>query len=251
MSASSARALCRVMLLAAVLLPLASLAQPALAPEQIQPASGDLAAREPLIDPVFGIASRALGLRRRVEMWQWAIDEGATTRYQARWSEAAIDSSRFDANHRNPKMPFTSAQWFSDSALLNGRAVSPGLLATLGGWQAQDVQFDLLPENLAAIFRAENGSLVSSDDLSQPQIGDLRVSWQVLPAGPVHGYAAIDDAGLGVGEGAALVRGIATDADLPGLEQGARAGSDLLWWLLAALLVGLVLLGLLLRRTRR
>src|SRR3546814_14061628 len=92
------------------------------------------------------------------------------------------------------------------------------------GWRTQDVQLDLLPENLAAIFRVENGLLLSSEDLSRPQIGDLRISWQVLPAGPVHGYAVLDDGGLSMGEGAGLLRGAAIDADLPGLEQGSRAG---------------------------
>lgn len=241
-------------MLLAMLLPAVSMAQQVSAPAALQVVNGDLAAREPLLDPVFGIAVRALGLRRSVEMWQWAevTEGGATTAgYRAQWSSTAVDSSNFDAEHRNPKMPFASAQWFSDSALLDGRPVAPALLATLDGWQPQEVQLDSLPENLAAIFRDENGALLSGDDLNRPQIGDLRISWQVLPAGPVHGYAVVGDSGLGMGEGTGLIRGAATDADLPGLQQGARPGSDLLWWLLAALLVGAGLLGVFLRRARK
>src|SRR3546814_11858053 len=117
-------------------------------------------------------------------MWQWSAptESGATAaRYQAQWSPTAIDSSNFDVDHRTPKMPFASAQWFSDSALLNGRAVAPALLSTLDGWQTQDVQLDLLPEHLAAIFRVENGLLLSSEDLRRPPIGRLRLPWNGLP----------------------------------------------------------------------
>lgn len=252
MKVSSSFVLCTALLLT-VLLPAVSMAQQVPTPAALQAVNGDLAAREPLLDPVFGFSARALGLRRNVEMWQWseATEGGATAAsYRAQWSSTAIDSSNFDADHRNPKMPFVSAQWFSDSALLNGRPVAPALLATLDDWQTQDVQLDSLPENLAAVFRVENGMLSSGEDLSRPQIGDLRISWQVLPAGPVHGYAVVGASGLDMGEGAGLIRGAAIDTDLPGLQQGARPGSDLLWWLLAALLAGALLLGVLLRRAR-
>src|SRR3546814_14201545 len=126
-------------MLIAVVLPALSVAQQAPRSSDLQAANGDLAAREPLLDPVFGVAVRALGLRRSVEMWQWSAptESGATAaRYQAQWSPTAIDSSNFDVDHRNPKMPFASAQWFSDSALLNGREIGR---ASYGGRVYQEV----------------------------------------------------------------------------------------------------------------
>lgn len=232
-------------LLGVLLFSAIALAQPVPPPVVLAPVAGDIAASEPLLDPDFGIAERALGLRRRVEMWQWQLHGDAqlgSERYQAQWSQQPIDSRGFDAAHRNPGMPFSSLQWWSSTALLNGRAVSPSVLATLDGWQPLPPQVDRLPENLAAIFHVEGGALSTGDDSTQPQIGDLRIAWEMLPAGPVHGMALVDDAGLAMGEGASLTRGMVADSELPGLLQGARAGSDLLWWLLAAALFGLAAL---------
>lgn len=240
-------------LLCLTLLAPAAFAQPVDTDARLGAVAGELAASEPLTDPDFGVAVRALALRRTVEMWQWQRTDGVpgAVSYQALWSQQTIDSSAFDRAHRNPTMPFASAQWWSDSALLNGRPVSPALLATLDGWQAQAANVDALPENLAAIFRAEKGLLFTGSDSAQPQIGDLRVSWQALPAGPVHGLALVDDAALAVAEGAGLIRGMDADAELPGLAQGARPGSDLLWWLVAASLLALALLALVRRRAHK
>jgi len=245
-------ALLKALLCLTLLVPTA-FAQPVDTDARLGAVAGELAASESLIDPDFGVAARALGLRRTVEMWQWQRTDsvpGAAS-YQAKWSQQSIDSSAFDRAHRNPTMPFASAQWWSNSALLNGRPVSPELLGTLDGWQTQAARVDLLPANLAAIFAVEDGMLYSGNDSAQPQIGDLRVSWQALPAGPVHGLALVDDAALAMAEGAGLIRGTSLETELPGLAQGARPGSDLLWWLLAAVLIGVVSLVIVRRRVRK
>lgn len=242
-------------LLCLLLLSAVTLAQPATESAKLDVVAGELAASEPLIDPEFGIAVRALGLRRTVEMWQWQLladAEPGAKRYQAIWSQQPIASVDFDPEHRNPAMPFMSAQWLSGSALLNGQPVSPALLQTLDGWQAQAAKIDLLPENLAAIFRVEDGQLFSGNVSEQPQIGDLRVSWQSLPSGPVRGLVLLNDAGLAMGEGGGLIRGMDVTTELPGLVQGARPGADLAWCLLAGLLLFLAfLLLVVLRRVRQ
>lgn len=243
----------RTVLLCLALLASSTFAQPADTGVRLDAVVGELAASEPLIDPDFGVAVRALGLRRTVKMWQWQRTDSVpgAAGYQAQWSQQSIDSRAFDRAHRNPTMPFASAQWWSNSALLNGRPVSPELLATLDGWQTQAARVDLLPANLAAIFAVEDGMLYSGNDSAQPQIGDLRVSWEALPAGPVHGLALVDDAALAMAEGAGLIRGTNLETELPGLAQGARPGSDLLWWLLAAVLIGVVSLVIVRRRVRK
>ena len=242
-------------LLCLLLLSAPTLAQPATESATLDQVVGELAASEPLIDPDFGIAVRALGLRRTVEMWQWQLLADAhsdVARYQAIWSQRPIASGSYDPAHRNPAMPFMSTQWLSGSALLNGQPVSPALLQTLDGWQAQAIQVDLLPENLAAIFRVQAGQLFAGNDSEQPQIGDLRVSWQSLPSGPVRGLVLLNDAGLAMGEGGGLIRGMDVTTELPGLAQGARPGADLAWWLLAGLLLALAMLLLVvLRRVRK
>lgn len=224
------------------------LAQPA-------PVAGELAVREALRDPQFGMSARAPGLRRVVEMWQWQEQRDAqgARSYAPIWSEQPIDSRAFAGNgeHANPAMPFASAQWWAASAMLNGHAVAPELLATLDGWQHLPVDARVLPENLAAVFRAHDGFVYSGEHPQQPQIGDLRVHWQVLPPGPVHGLARVEDHALSADPEAVLVRGVARGNELPGLAQGARPGSDLLLWLQAAAALSVLLLLVLLWRRGR
>lgn len=213
---------------------------------QMQPVSGELAASESIRDTVFGPAARALGLRRTVEMWQWqeVRDTEGERSYRPIWAERPIDSRDFagDGSHVNPDMPFASAQWWSSTALLGGLPVAPDLLAGLDGWQPLPADESLLPENLAVVFRADDGLLISGNDPLAPEIGDLRVRWQLLPAGPVHGEAQLIDGVLHVGSGGGLVRGLAEGGALPGLAQGARPGSDLLLWVAGAAALALVVL---------
>lgn len=220
----------------------------------VVPVSGELAVRDTLRDPLFGVSARAPGLRRTVEMWQWqqSRDAAGALAYQPIWSARAIDSRDFSGAgaHANPPMPFASAQWWAANAVLGGQPVAQELLQGLDGWQTLPADAALLPANLAAVFRAEGDALISGEDLQHPQIGDLRVSWQVLPPGPVHGTAITTEAGLRGGPGTGLVRGVTTGDALPGLAQGARPGSDLLLWLAGAAALSLLLLAWLLARRR-
>lgn len=226
----------------------ALLAQPA-------PIAGELAVREVLRDPQFGVSARAPGLRRIVEMWQWQEQRDArgARSYSPIWSEQAVDSHTFAGNgaYANPAMPFASTRWWAASAELNGHAVAPELLATLDDWQTLPADGSALPDNLAAVFRADGDFLYSGEAAQQPQIGDLRVHWQVLPPGPVHGLVRVDGDVLGGGADATLMRGVASGDELPGLAQGARPGSDLLLWLQAAAALSVVLLLALWWRHRR
>lgn len=244
----SARVVAALLTMGCVLWAAALQAQPA-------PIAGELAVREALHDPQFGMSARVPGLRRVVEMWQWQEQRDAqgARSYAPIWSEQLIDSRAFagDGEHVNPALPFASAQWWAASAMLNGHAVAPELLATLDGWQHLPADARVLPENLAAVFRAQDGFLYSGEDPQQPRIGDLRVHWQVLPPGPVHGLARVEDHALSADAEAVLVRGVASGNELPGLAQGARPGSDLLLWLQAAAALSVLLLLVLLWRRGR
>src|SRR3546814_14712101 len=103
-------ALFRAMLIA-VLLPALSVAQQAPRSADLQAANGDLAAREPLLDPVFGFAVRALGLRRSVQMWQWsaATEIGATAaRYTSQLSEERRVGAELVLTRRSRCSPYNS-----------------------------------------------------------------------------------------------------------------------------------------------
>ncbi|MFN3902868.1 hypothetical protein [Rehaibacterium terrae] len=218
------------------------------------PVAGELRAGAELVDPLFGVRARALGLERKVEMLQWRRrPEGG---YAAEWVDGPVDGAGHDPAHANPPWPaFRSERWLSEHAVLAGRAVDPALFAALDGWQPLAVDAAALPPNLAVVFQPDGAGLTSSAVPAAPEIGDLRLRWSVLPEGPVHGQAVERDGRwVAAGEGSALLRGVGDDAvgeELPGLDLPPRMGSGWLPWAAGILvLVLLVLLAQLLRRRR-
>lgn len=201
---------------------------------------------EPVEDPDFGVRADALGLRREVQMWQWQRDgEG----FNGTWSAEPIDASDFPSDHANPGEPsYGSARWFAGQARLGGRRLAPELLASLSGWEPLPATqaAAALPPNLAAVFQPDGEWLSSSADPGQPHIGDLRIRWQRLPNGPVHGeLVAEGQRWVAAGPGAGLARGepraSSADDPLPGLPGRDAPGAGLGWlaWaLLAFMLVG-------------
>lgn len=205
----------------------------------------------PVIDPDYGVQVDALGLRREVQMWQWQRDgEG----FRGTWSAEAIDASDFPAEHANPgEPPYGSAQWLAGQVELAGRRLAPELIATLPGWEPLPATqaAAALPQNLAVVFQPEGAWLSSSADPEAPHIGDLRVRWQHLPGGPLHGELVADgERWIAAAPGSVLARGepaqsgvdTDTDADpvpgLPGRDATAGGLAWLAWALLAFMLVG-------------
>ncbi len=211
-------------------------------------------------DPVFGVAAPALGLERRVEMLQWqeSIEPDGAARYQAVWSEQAIDSAVFAEadDHRNPGLlPFTSERWFAPTARLGGRPVAPdSLWRELGGWQPLSPDPTALPPNLALLFVPDEVGLITSDDPSQPQIGDLRVRWSALPGGPVSAPVVSVGAGFRPADAdLAMVRVPSAPAEIAEPAGGRSRWADILVWLVAAATAAvlLVMTALIIRRSRQ
>lgn len=198
-----------------------------------EPVAGELGVARDLVDPDFGVRAAALGLERRVRMYQWRRrDDGG---YDAVWSGRPIDSDGHDTAHANPPWPeFGSVRWLNAHAVLNGRAVDADLFSALDGWKPLAVDAEQLPPNLAAVFEADGRGLVSSAEPAAPAIGDLRVRWFVLPGGPVHGRAVERDGRWEPGEDTGLARGEpprdAEADEIPGLAGGPRVGAAWLWW---------------------
>ncbi|HET9047913.1 MAG TPA: hypothetical protein VFN29_02955 [Chiayiivirga sp.] len=142
------------------------------------------------VDEAFGVALHVRALRRIVQVLQWREvasvplalgdevlrDEGA---YQLLWSERLIDSSRFAQpdGHVNPPAPPYRSAGIGPSELLGVDADAQR------GWTAVPAADVHLPENLAAVFRQSGVWLVTTPENDLPQAGDLRVRFEVLPAG--------------------------------------------------------------------
>ena len=195
-------------------------------------------------DPDFGVVARdALGLERRVAMFQWHRDGDG---YRKDWSERAIDSSGFLPGHENPtEILLRSRRWTPAEVTLGGKPVAREAVEALATWETMRPDFSALPGNLSATFQPEGDGLGSAANPTHPEVGDLRITWRALRLPATGEGLVLRDGRWELDERALARRAQAGDAVRP-----ARVGYawSLMGALAAALLAGLALL---LRRRRR
>lgn len=157
-----------------------------------------------------------LVVERRVEMFQWRERQSQQTKnnwggsqtvttsygYDKVWSSTGLDSRYFRApqGHINPPMLLAPALIAADDAKLGAFRLGPNTLASLtrttllrdGGSLAFDFGGDWMPDGFQHIrperappgYRFDvNGGLYRGDNPRDPAIGDIRVSYQGVPAG--------------------------------------------------------------------
>jgi hypothetical protein len=179
--------------------------------------SGDLKPGAPLTDPDFTVTATALRLVRTVEMYQWKEETKTETRknvggseetittyeYVRTWSDSRIDSSRFkrQEGHINPQMQYRGASYPSRDATLGAFRPGTNVIDRLPA--SENVSLD--PSLAAKLAGRVKGPVHVADwriyvgeSPSQPRIGDLRISFQLAPAGPTSIIGR--QAGTGFGE---------------------------------------------------
>lgn len=175
--------------LAPVLLAAALLSAPALAQDAAP--TGEPRGDRRLRDPDFGVESDALGLERRVEMYQWRRDANGYSRV---WNAAPIDSADFDAAHRNPpRLPVRNRQWWVGAVTLDGRPLALPMVRLLGQWTPLRPGFSALPERYARRYQPEGDGLGSSYNPLAPAIGDVRITWHEFVLPPLAGKVELRD----------------------------------------------------------
>ncbi len=160
--------------------------------------TGELGTKDAVGDPKYLGAGDWLAVNRMVQMYAWTEDTrteerkragGGTDRityyeYREEWVSQPEDSQRFDRpeGHLNPPMRIQSAQFASRQA-------------TLGAWGFNASEAHLpSPESLilsGAQLKGEAAKGTASGEhvyvgtgtAQAPRIGDLRLSWEVLPSG--------------------------------------------------------------------
>lgn len=162
--------------------------------------TGKAVTDEILRDPDFGVAANALRLERTAEMYQWqeraesktekklgGAEETTTTySYSKTWAESLISSSGFhhQAGHENPgSMPFSSAEQTARQVALGAFSLPPSLTGKISTFQPLPLNAEAqLPENAAGrkVWRHGSGFYLGADP-NTPQIGDLRISFQIVP----------------------------------------------------------------------
>lgn len=219
----------------------------------------------PLVDPVFHVnAGKALRLERRVEMYQWkqteesktekSVGGGETTtttyRYSKEWADHPIDSNAFKKRdgHANPSMTYQGATIEARGAKLGAFALDQSQIRQISDYER------LAPDLAAALppgFQWVGEQLYRGASPDAPQIGDLRVSFRVVPAQTVSVVAAQMNGGLAGFAGARgqtinLVQVGAHGADA--MFQQAKSDEATLTWILrvvgfVVMLVGVMLMG--------
>lgn len=170
--------------------------------------------KDVLTDPLFKISSTAIRLERRVEMYQWKQNESSKTEkqlgggtkkttvytYEKVWSDKPVNSAYFkEAGHENPGFPFESEKLCANHVTLGDFLLNDSLVDRLGDSRKLPVPADYkLPATLSGksdaayvhVSRKSSApSQVSQEQpadnagdaaLTEPAIGDLRISWYAV-----------------------------------------------------------------------
>jgi hypothetical protein len=130
---------------------------------------------------------------RKVEMYQWREDSRSnnnqtTYTYSRVWSDRPIDSSRFreGGGRQNPPMPMTGTSIVANDAQLGAFRLTRDVIDAAGS--NEERKLELTEAHLAA-FRARfperthvvDGGVQIGQSVTEPRIGDLRISYSLLP----------------------------------------------------------------------
>ena len=168
--------------------------------------TGKADTKDVLSDDVFGVSATAIRLSRKVEMFQWVEHEKTTEKknvggsvtktttytYNKEWSSSVVSSDGFkEPGHDNPSaMEFESEEKLAQNVSFGAFRLSDDQISRIGSEQAyafstgfvckvERVQVQgstiYVPE-LATRENALNNRVVSS----QPRIGDMRVTFEVI-----------------------------------------------------------------------
>ena len=165
--------------------------------DQLVHFSGLASSDEVMRDELFGIQSKGLRLERQVEMYQWDEDSHSETKtntggsktttttyeYDTEWSSRVIDSSGFNRSdgHRNPgPMPFSAQQFVVSDARVGAISLPDSMLGEIGGAQSLSAAGATVAPGQAA-GTAMSDYVYYGESSTAPKVGDVRVSFRVVP----------------------------------------------------------------------
>ncbi|HEX7817116.1 TMEM43 family protein [Dyella sp.] len=174
-------------------------------------------------DPDFNQHANVPVLVRHVEMFQWReVRIGDQVHYEVDWVDHPVDASKFaqPGGHANPgAFPIEGKQFDAGLVRMNGLALSATLLHALPGSQPLEPDTKSMPANMAATFTLHEGHLVTSAKPDHPRLGDIRVSWEVVPSQVVTIFARVDGDRLVPAQGAADGKGYEVQIDDRSLDE--------------------------------
>ncbi len=167
--------------------------------------TGEATTVEELDDSAFNVIINAVALRRTAEMYQWEESKKSETKdklgggqetvttysYQKSWSKTPINSESFQERqgHTNPAtMPFTERIERASLVTLGAYRLPPSLILKMDDFQPLPVtqaMYEKLPAPIQSKSSVDNGFLYIGENPQSPQIGDTRISFQIVKPGPV------------------------------------------------------------------
>lgn len=166
--------------------------------------TGPLVIADPLTDPEFGITAAGVRLVRTAEMYQWVENSKSETRnklgggtetvttytYAREWKPERVDSSGFkESGHDNPDMTVQGATIAAPSGTLGAYTVGENVLSRLSDAQPVPITTEQQADIQQAVGSSREISVSNNQihfgDPAAPAIGDMRVSYTVVPAGPI------------------------------------------------------------------
>ncbi|MEM9341690.1 MAG: TMEM43 family protein [Pseudomonadota bacterium] len=160
--------------------------------------TGNLVGIEPVSDDVFGVETDAVALRRDVWMYQWVetrrtTDDTTTYTYSKEWKSRHIESSGF---HRSrdyanpPEFPYPDQTWLADEIDLGAVPLGESMRAEIDFFEPMP-----LPETSAVSGYTPQGEWLSTVD-GEPQIGDTRIRFEIVPEGPASAVGLFEQNAL-------------------------------------------------------
>ena len=183
--------------------------------------AGEAETEEKLRDPRFGVESQAIRLSRVVEMFQWEEEEDndddyTTYYYRTGWHEGRIDSDRFDQQHghQNPQPTFNNWDKLADTVMIGEYKLSDALKRQKSDGVNASFEIDQVREAVGEqhakritvdgphlYYSVNDVAAISAPELAtkdrsprkpgSPQIGDLRIRFEMVPQGPVSLMAGL------------------------------------------------------------
>lgn len=228
--------------------------------------SGNLSGGQ-LADGEFQIRSQAVRLVRKVEMYQWKEERrtenrsnagGSQTRtttytYERTWSDRPVSSQNFRQRdgHQNPAMPITGRSEMASGAMLGGFRADSRVIGLFGS--SSERRLDVTQAQLGAFqnrfsgrAQLNDGGVYVGSDPGNPQIGDLRITYSVLPEGPASIVARQNGDGFGpytASNGREVFLGATGVRTAQELYQGAHETNRIITWVLRGVMLFAIWLG--------
>lgn len=235
--------------------------------------SGATTVDAPIVDPDLNISLNGLRMKRVVETYQWEEEKETknvkvggkkkkktTYTYKKGWHEGIIDSSEFNQSdlYPNPvEAPLESMTFSSTTAKLGAFPLADNVLSKTGSFESANVDkfnADALNEDYQVDAKGDlffsrrryignKEVTIGRGTREKPEVGDVRVSYQVVPVGEYSVIAQQNAGGLQsyqtkAGDAILLVDAGIVPADK--MFAAAQAANETMTWILR--LVGFLMM---------